>query len=149
MATVFITFIFPSDSPIVVAGMDAGKDYAEKAKGNKRHKMGPPQFFVWAAISKALLTQGSGKPEHILDRHRKSITEVTMLQGTILHCRLSRCYDRASMRLLLAFGPEHVELKHAAMQLLRDAGGDEKIGQAPPGNLERQVQDLLDETESK
>ena len=147
MATVFLTFLFQGDSPIITAGMTAGKDYADQAKGNKGHKLGAPQFFVWAAISQALVQCEKGAAEHksILDRHRQSVPEMSMLKGIVLHCRISRCYDRAMKRLTLAFGPEHAELKNAVVQLLRDAGGDEKVGQAPPGNLERQVQDLLDE----
>ena len=78
------------------------------------------------------MTSDTGSAEHkgILDQHRQAITDMSLLEGIVLHCRTSRRYDPG-------IWPEHSELNNAVVQLLHDAGGDEKVGQALSGNLER------------
>ena len=146
MATVFLTFILSSNSPVVAAGMEAGKEFAEKTKCKKGHNLGQPNYYVWAAISGALCSlEGESASKALLVRHRSEVSEIGMLKDIILHCRISRCYDNSQKRLTLSFHPSQAELEKATVSLLQLAGAEMKEGQAAPGNLERQIQELLDD----
>eukprot|EP00929_Paragymnodinium_shiwhaense_P092630 TRINITY_DN5259_c0_g2_i1.p2 TRINITY_DN5259_c0_g2~~TRINITY_DN5259_c0_g2_i1.p2 ORF type:complete len:212 (-),score=70.33 TRINITY_DN5259_c0_g2_i1:690-1325(-) len=152
---VFLTFILPKDSEIVAGMETATKGYADIAKNNKKHQMGPPHWTAWAALLRGLIDFFTGEGKGLAAGMEAQLTILQSLadkmkagpsqaKDQVLQCRLSRTYKSTEKRLQITFAANAEELKKATQELLAKVPrSEQKWGQAPPGNLERQLQELL------
>ena len=153
-SAILCTFIVPRDSAIAVAGSDAAKNHVERMKavqGNERKidALGPIHVHVWASIVNAAVGSAATKEDaDILKEHFDSITKPGSDPNSIaLHVHVARfrkAWDKGTVKLHLACRSDWCTVFESLERALVASGAKRKLGQAPRGGLERQIQELLD-----
>ena len=58
-------------------------------------------------------------------------------------CRVGKDYREDQRRLTISLGERAAPLRQPLLNALKECGWDQKFGRAPPGNMEREVQEWL------
>ena len=121
--------------------------YSATTKGQKGHNHGTPDSWGFiAAILQILPVSGVKSPAHtkkfreFLQEHAKGSAKLCQA----VRCwRLERMYDATTWRIVFKLAPEYNEVEDIVLIYLEGAGCTRVHGQAPPGALERVVQESL------
>lgn len=79
----------------------------------------------------------------------KGATTPQSLVHDVLYCRVATTYDKKHMKVYVATQPALQAVVDALFAALSLQGGIEKYGLAPKGAMERELQNLLEEIQSK
>ena len=161
--TVFRTFIFAASSDLNKAIRGALTDYRALVHGQKGHKHGQPDKFVWHACMKCtaahfegLQRNNASAPMSTIDQahlnalaeHSKQCESPAALVTKVHHAHIFSVYKKEGQ-------PEEARLEigvHSSLEAPCDAlaayistlGGHECEGAAPRGQIQREMQALLD-----
>ena len=143
----FDVFLLPADSPLCALCTQQGKRYARATEG-AGHGLGPPHIYVFAAVL-TFLAEG----DTATDVERQNLANWSQLSvearcELVKLCKVAKLYDPSQRRAVLAFGPgpEAAALRGRVLEKLKQEKGYQfKLGKPPPGNLERQVGQFLDQ----
>ncbi len=164
------TFKIPNESPFYVAykkGTKKFNDLIEAASSpQQKAKVAPPMVYCWNEIVKYVIGLGGNIAKAISESAEGWTQEAVMDQ--IRHMQISKMYGGTHSRLEVAC-PGSIVLERAATMIDPDAtnlspeavwivikdclikteGTVVLRGRAPPGEMERQVQQLLDAVKAK
>ena len=151
------TYLMEAAQPAVVAGKAATVAYAKQVEGMdakvKARDFGQPHIHLWNALVRtASAAEGSWKAP--LDAYVVELqalpsqpARVKRLMEEVRYVRISKTYLRSHIKLEASFhhGTKSEEMwTHVAAYLVQVAKAEEKQGVAPPGEMEREIQKVLD-----
>ena len=146
----FRTCLIPSTASFVVKAKEASQKYNELVQAaGKNHEYGPPHVHVWAAIAAEAAVHMSGDARAVLDRHISEIDSPDKLLQDVLYCRVAPAYGGKHVKIYLTTTEKLRPVADVFFQAFKTQQGEEKFGQAPKGGLERELQTLLEEIQSK
>ena len=162
------TFMFKSDNEVMEAGRAAGTAYSEQVK-DKEHTLGPPFPHIFVACLEVLsdMSKLGAKTRDKLKAYMKwsghPKTGVEEMCSHVKLFRISRTYRKDRLKLQVAFAdrqpevdskdddlaeglseappapPNMMEFNRSFLKAIRGAGGEQKQGRAPAGELERLI----------
>lgn len=154
MGTVYDCFLLPADGEIARLLLGEGKRYhdAVEALGGSQpaipHPFGPPFAHLARALVTHLFEQVArlqpAHPQVVQELHHKVRLEdgSAELCADVVGCRPRKAYKSQVRRLLMATTTGAIcRMFRKALQIL---GATLRIGQAPPGGLERAIQRAID-----
>lgn len=144
------------------AGQEQSRAYAEEAKGNKGHNLGPHHLLVAGGVVDSLREQLELKRAEdptwglMADQMKRLSDELDKASieekgKMIRYFNLSATYQKKGeapkLRLTMSWGPDHASqpARELVCKVLRQLSGvDMKVGRAPAGHLERELQAWLE-----
>ena len=147
-ASTFRVFLLRADSEIVAKIQNAGKAYHEAVKKDGAgHNLGPPSVHQWsAAVQHAIEAAVDGTHKETLKQYWSDyVIKVppAVISETVGCFRLRKTHNKDQVRLILSIRDSNVE--DAFVRILQSLGGTLRTGAAPPGELERVAQMMLEE----
>lgn len=150
--------LLKASSGMAVSMLEAGRNFAKAAESLsakvKFEKLGTPHLHVFnAALKVALEGTDDQAAKKTISDYTTRITaagtaKYTMMAAEIKHWRINKCFDRELKRLEFNI-PESSPAKPVAhvvvAHILSHCGGERKPGMAPPGDLERKIQEAVTE----
>jgi hypothetical protein len=165
MGIVTIALHLPSDGAISVSMKAAGLAYHTLTVGQKGHGHGIPAWWLFCGLVKGLVDAyvhaeadsadaTFSAAVDLLKHYVTQVTDVTTLRGKVLHCGRRSCMKIADTPDLdvvtFAISSDVPGLKDALLLVLeRKFGAVILWGPAPPSNLEREVQKIVNKLSSK
>ncbi len=117
-----------------------------KAKG-KGHGCGPPHLRAWSGLIAGLMKSdvGARNKERLLELE-KLTSEATAMERDLMirACKAKVCYDKDMTKIAIALQGKAEPYRDLIVGCLEQIGGSRKSGRAPPSNLERSIQNLID-----
>lgn len=143
----FDVLVLAASSPIIDLMQQQGQLYNETVQLDKNHKQGPPHIWVMGGLIQGLLQQGQAvgaRTAEVLKEFSEDYTVWTIEERAdkIAHCRVEKMFVADSRKITLAInrlGP----VREAILQGLVQSGAVRKLGRAPRGALERNLEDML------
>ena len=80
-----------------------------------------------------------------LKAHASAFDSPEKLTGLVLYCRVAKCYNEDTKKVIMSLHADLKPAKEGIEHFLVAIGGQFREGAAPPSNLEREVQKMLDE----
>ena len=146
----FRTCLIPSDATFALKAKEAGQKYNELVQAaGKTHEFGPPHVHVWAALAVEATAHPTGSAREIVEQHVKDVDAPTKLLQDVLYCRVAPAYGGKHVKIYVTTAEKLRPVTDCFFQAFKTQGGEEKFGQAPKGGLERELQSLLEEIQSK
>lgn len=129
----------------------ASQAYNEQVQSaGKDHDQGPPHVHVWAALLQNAVDSAITPPQkEAIEAHMTGATTPQSLVHDVLYCRVATTYDKKHMKVYVATQPAVQEVVDELFAGLSLQGGIEKYGLTPKGAMERELQNLLEEIQSK
>ena len=174
VSSVWKVFVVSMDDKLMVATREAGQLYATKTRADGRnHGLGSPLPHIWLAAVQVLATDSrlSSLQRRLWRRYIKK--ELMLCPEQVLrhvtHFKVRPAFDKKfgkiffsadptfeitfsgqevgeddSVSLVSGEGGSNIKLSELVVDSLRAIGGVQKFGPAPKGDLERQLQKVLD-----
>ncbi len=149
MTAILEIFIIKTDSNEMKAMQEQGRLYAAMCKENKNHDRGPPHLFIFGGLLAALVerkeTVGARTAEALV-KHQTEWAELELgdRADQMRVCRSETCYKSEFKKLIICPGPfMDLKFRKAFKDALIQTGADYKMGRAPAGGLERDLQGWL------
>jgi hypothetical protein len=158
-SAIFDTAIGLASNPEVAVAKEEGTSYNKETFGKSGHNMGPPFIWIFGGWFDDLLRQLKEieAPTPQQDDLRKCTQQAAEQYGALdvegkaevlKFFRLTSTYKKRNqpegirITLCCAPHPEGQALRRLVLRLLKEQAGFEmKIGRAPPGHLEREIQE--------
>jgi hypothetical protein len=143
----FDVVFMDTDSEVVLAMQEKGASYSEQTKGVKGHNMGPPHLHVFDAMIQALLKKKDSIGLANYSELKKfsdfceGATQDDILRQ-VKQCRVAKCFENTKKKIYMAI--EGTGVRTHVLDALRQLGGVQKHGRAPPGAMEIALQEFLD-----
>lgn len=145
-AAVFKVVHVRADDPLIKAALAATKDYTEQARAAGRgHGLGEPHVWVWRALVTTATPEGADK--QIVEEHCAASSDPVQLSKLILGCCLHKAFDKGFMKVFLSVHSSLEPVMNIIIKDLEKRGGQLKLGLAPKGGMERELQEALDAME--
>ena len=148
-SVVFDFLLGPGDSKEVLAMTEQNTLYQENTKGKKGHDLGPPHIWTFGGLLSELVKKGpgvglrtAGQLTECMDKYEAMGWEEKC--DFVKFCRVSKVYKEDQRRLVISFGQEGGPARGPILQALQETGWVRKHGRAPPGYMEREVQEWLE-----
>ena len=146
----FRTCLIPAQASFVVKAKEASQKYNDLVQAaGKNHNLGPPHVHVWAALTVEASVHLSGEDRARVEEHAKSVDSPDKLLSDVLYCRVAQAYGGKQVKIYITTTEALRPVADAFFIAFKTQGGEEKFGQAPKGGLERELQALLEEIQSK
>ena len=146
----FRTCLIPSTASFVIKAKEASQKYNDLVQAaGKHHDLGPPHVHVWAALTVEAAAHLTGEPLQRVEAHAAEIDSPSKLLSDVLYCRVAPAYGGKHVKIYLTTTDKLKSVADAFFLAFKTQGGEEKFGLAPKGGLERELQALLDEIQSK
>uniref|UniRef100_A0A7S4Q220 Uncharacterized protein n=1 Tax=Alexandrium monilatum TaxID=311494 RepID=A0A7S4Q220_9DINO len=144
---VLLSVVLPTTHELTKKLLEARKSYGDAcaAKG-RRHELGPPHPYLWQEFL-TFTAEHQTVPEPAKSVLKAALTaakqfEVEDFSNQCSELVVEKMFSANDKRLLIHV--ETPELNLAVKTALRALGGKLLVGKAPPGALERLVQDLIE-----
>ena len=145
-SVVLDVYIIKASDPVIKAATEQGQLYADQTRGKKGHTLGPPTPWIFGAI----LTDLAGRDGVGAKNQQDLKAYLEQGEGMELHdkieavpvARITKLYDQEMRRVILSI--RAVEVRRMLNSSMKQLGADHKLGKAPPGGLERLLQEWLD-----
>ena len=158
----------PTSNPLITTSLNCTKQYASRAKdlpkADKKNILSEPYLHVWNTVLKVFHEEGKRQPKyqalagHIneyvnkyapTDPNNLDCPQVKSMLKQVKYCRVQKCYDQSFKRLEVSIVPnsDSATIWQMVLPMLLEMPNVEEMSpMAPPGNLERQIQQWLDES---
>jgi len=148
-AILFRGWLMPTKLNVVDICRQYTKDYAEKTKNNKGHNLGTPDMWVWRAFLTATIEalEGDGDVSEDLELLKRHAVQCTpaLLKNKVPHARLAKTAKDEEKRLEIHVVEELTPVLDVIGKYLVSRGAREIAGKPPKGDLERKMQQILDD----
>ena len=146
----FRTCLIPSTASFVTKAKEASQKYNDLVQAaGKHHDLGPPHIHVWAALTVEAAVHLSGEMLQRVEAHAAEADSPNKLLTDVLYCRVAPAYGGKHVKIYLTTTDKLRPVADAFFHAFKTQGGEEKFGLAPKGGLERELQALLEEIQSK
>ena len=131
-------WVVKSVDKVAISMMEQGSDYAATVKGGERD-LGPPSIWVFGGMLKTLAEDDEAIKKDVECYEKLTVDEK---QEHIGHCRIDRMYSADLKRLTMHIAGRNLNARIEAA--LKKRGADKKVGRAPKGPLERELERHLE-----
>ena len=113
----------------------------------RSHQLGPPHIWAWGGLVSALCRRGvevGGRNLEVLKAHLEELGTMSVQEKceTVRFCKLTKVFDANLRRITMAI--PKAGLRTAVLGGLEQAGAERKLGRAPAGAMERELQAWID-----
>ena len=118
-------------------------------KIGKKHQLGSPHVWAYGGLVSGLLEKHTGetgaKNKAALEGHKESLEmlELDEKQEVAQTCRLDKTFQQDTRRITICI--RTAEVRNAVINSFEQLGGERKSGRAPRGNMEREIQQWVDD----
>ena len=144
--------LLPSDSEAVKAIKSSTKQWDQEVKEKGRnHGLGPPRLRAWDGLIAALAASdvGSRNKEKLKELEEKLKTATAMERELSIRARKAKvCYDKEFTKIAVSVQHLASSSRELLLSSLEQVGAVRKSGRAPPTNLERSIQKMIDDWQS-
>lgn len=158
-SAVLDTYMISKDNDVIAAGQTAARDYQDRMsalKGNEKglQDLGPVHVHIWAAMVSAAAKCSISEPDQqALLAHFQEITaddaDANQVACKILVAKIKKAYDKNYVKVHFAISPDMKNVYASFCKALVSLGAKQKVGQAPRGSLERELQEFLESMSAK
>ena len=141
--------VLKSEAKPVAHMLQQGRNYAAKTKeAGRGHGLGPPHVYIASGLLKGLMEEQSaiGKKNHDLIVKFSEQFEGEGIEGQcdmVKICRADQTYQGDMHKITLHFAAEQQEALRAILSALQQLDGQRKLGRAPKGPMERELEEWL------
>lgn len=140
--------LMPSDHAVVKAMAMQTKQYGlATSREGKGHRFGPPHVWAWGGLLRALKDMGDSVGVKNAGGIKQAFDELESMSTpeekdeVCKYCRAEGTYKEGVSRLSLHIVPSSVRI--AVLAALEQVGADRRVGRAPAGHYERELQKVL------
>ena len=115
--------------------------------GQERAQHGPPHLHIFDSMMGALIrkkdeigAQNYNEIKKYVDFCEGADQDMTVRQ--VKQCRVAKCFEHSKKKIYMAI--ENTGCRYQVLDALKQLGGEQKHGRAPPGAMEVALQDFLD-----
>ena len=161
VATMWETYVLKADAPLITSLRARARLYSVSCRQQgKGHTNGPPHFHIFHTLIEELSKlpikiEGlqTGTTQELLDQVKVIWDQVKEMEQEDLHYmiryfQISKMFDKATVKVHIGFAPgtDSTVVRSVGKTLLT-IGAIHKLGGAPPGYIEHDMQRMLDALE--
>eukprot|EP00929_Paragymnodinium_shiwhaense_P067987 TRINITY_DN34173_c0_g1_i4.p2 TRINITY_DN34173_c0_g1~~TRINITY_DN34173_c0_g1_i4.p2 ORF type:complete len:247 (-),score=71.84 TRINITY_DN34173_c0_g1_i4:67-807(-) len=155
------TLIMLKDTDIITTLMETTQKYAAEAKAkekNQKASLGPPHLWVWEALVEHAKQKYNTDEQlaALIVQHTEELKKAkdlghlhSYLADLVKYCRVQKTYSEKTKKLQVCVAPATVaasiwKATRAHILATKAYQAEMKVGPAPRSNLERRVQNMID-----
>ena len=143
----FDVVFMDTESDVIKEMQEKGASYSEQTQGKRGHNMGPPHLHIFDSMMGALVKKKDEIGAQNYTEIKKYVdfcegADQDMILRQVKQCRVAKCFEHSKKKIFMAI--ENTGCRYQVLDALKQLGGEQKHGRAPPGAMEVALQDFLD-----
>ena len=143
----FDVVFMDTESDVIKEMQEKGASYSEQTQGKRGHNMGPPHLHIFDSMMGALIKKKDEIGAQNYTEIKKYVdfcegADQDMILRQVKQCRVAKCFEHSKKKIFMAI--ENTGCRYQVLDALKQLGGEQKHGRAPPGAMEVALQDFLD-----